>query len=227
MSSRAASIATLVIFALVIGFLHLRPLLAWQLQLGPALAAEPHADRLEIETLTEFPEAPESWRPLRTGNLSLRAPLLQDERSSCRACVHSCLLQLASGSLTVLPETGPASYVSARASFTPSADELSPWRWSWQNWATVDALEARVRGGRDVPDAFRFETPGSRGIVTLHLGEDRARVLVYAFAADGSPARILGLSDVGRDEAEMLLGTIRVEPAATARAIDDCAAAAK
>ena len=41
MSSRAASIATLVVFALVIGFLHLRPLLAWRSGSAPRSRRSP------------------------------------------------------------------------------------------------------------------------------------------------------------------------------------------
>lgn len=222
MDSRRSSITIALVFVFVIGFLHLRPLLAWTFRVGPALAAEAHAERVRIRTVTEFSDAPERWGLLRTGNLSLRAPLLQDETSTCRACSGSCILEFASGSLTVLPETGPASYTAAVTTFTPDVEDLSPWRWSWDNWRTLDALEARVRGGDELPDAFRFEAAGSRGIVTVHLTGGTARVLVYAYAEDGSPARAIGLTGVDRSDAERLLGTLRVEPAATARAIGDC-----
>ncbi len=210
MTSRQVMIATGLVFALGIGALHLRPLLVWKLQLEPSLAAEPRADRLVVETLGEFPEAPERWARLRAGNLTLRLPLLQDEASACEACRESCVLLFASGTVTVLGERAPARLDEARTNFTPDPQELSPWRWSWENWRTLDALEARVRSGDAAPDAFRFDNGRSHGVVTVHLGGTDARVLVYAYADDGSPARVLGFTGVDRSDAETVLGTLEV-----------------
>ncbi len=210
MTSRQAIVVAGLVFAFGVGGLHLRPLMVWKLQLEPSLSAEPRADRLVVETLREFPAAPETWPRLRAGPLTLRLPLLQDEASACEACRESCVLQFASGTVAVLGERAPATVTEARTNFTPDPQDLSPWRWSWENWRTLDALEARVRSGDSAPDAFRFDNGRSHGVVTVHLSGPQARVLVYAYADDGSPARVLGFTGVDRNDAETVLGTLAV-----------------
>lgn len=197
-------------------FVHFRPLLVWHFDLKARVAESPHLDRLTVDVVDQFPPSRSEWRVLRTGGMSVRAPIQQNEAEVCRACAQSCLLQVAGGTLAILPETVPASYSEALDGFAPDVADLSPWRWPWENWRTLDAISRRALNPTPPPQVFRYEAVGSHGIVTHHEGASGTRFVVYAYSPDGASDRILGITGVGRREAKRILGSLKIEDPADA-----------
>lgn len=197
---------------------HARPVLVWQLEVAPALRAERSADRLHVRTLESFPGAPAGWRTLSVANLRLRAPIPSGQRAACAFCSHRCVLQIEGGTLAVFADPPDEAYPEALALFAPDADDISLMRAAAQNWNSIDGLVGRVTSRSRLPEALRFRSRASKGIVTTHTAGTSpparvdARSVVYAYAPDGSPTRVIGLTGVDRSVLEMVLGTLVVEP---------------
>ena len=57
------------------------------------------------------------------------------------------------------------------------------------------------------------------GACGLHEGAEVQRFVVYAYARDGTPARVLGLTGVSRETLRRILGSLRFTPGSAASAI--------
>jgi len=187
--------------------------LLWNLRFEAQLAAQGDASRLHARTLDAFPPADPRWDHLVSGRLALRAPLAAEARPACGRCETACRLPLANrGTVGIFEDPPPESHPDALDRFAPDADDIGPWRSVARNWRTIDALTDRVRAVPAPPRSFRFETPGSMGVVMAFQVDGVDRFVVYAYARDGTPARIVGVSGLARLPFERLLGTLRVEP---------------
>lgn len=192
---------------------HFSPVLLWHLRFEEQLAAQGAASRLHTPTLDTFPRPDPRWDPITSGRLALQAPLASEARSACGRCETACRLPLSNrGTVGIFEDPPPESHDEVLDRFAPDADDIGPWRRVARNWRTIDALTDRVRAVPAPPRSFRFETPSSKGVVIAFRVEGVDRFVVYAYALDGTPARMVGVSGLAREPFERLLGTLRVEP---------------
>jgi hypothetical protein len=196
------------VLAAIASALHLRPLILWALEIEPALRLEAHAERLHVPTLVAFAAPPQDWVSLRIGNLSLEAPIPDAARDTCQHCIEHCLLQLESGTLAILPDRSPESYQEVLDTFGPDEQDLSPLRSAGSNWITIESIAARVVSTSPIPDSFRFEAPGSKGLATLLIGASRQTFVVYPYSHSGSAQRVIGMTGVERTDARRIIGSI-------------------
>jgi len=197
--------------------LHLRPLILWSLQIEPALRAEPHAERLRVSKRESFAASPGDWVSLRVGDLRLAAPIPVASLGACEACIDHCLLSLENGTLAVLPDRAPDSFQEMLDTFGPDERDLSPLRSRQANWATIDAIVGRVLSSSPVPDAFRFEAPGSKGLVTRATRFETEAFVVYPYSHAGEALRVIGVAGLGAEDALRIIGSI-VGPTGAAHA---------
>lgn len=197
---------------------HVSPVLLWHLRFESQLAGQGDASRLHTTTLDAFPPPHPRWDRITSGRIALRAPLAPEARPACGRCATACRLPLSNrGTVGIFEDPPPESYEEALDRFAPDARDIDPWRSVARNWRTIDALTDRVRTPTPPPRSFRFETPASRGVVMAFHVDGVDRFVVYAYARDGTPARIVGVSGLGREHFERLLGGLRVEPDRAAR----------
>ncbi len=200
--------------ALSLGVLwHFSPVLLWHLHLESQLATQGDASRIHTTTLDALPGPDPRWDRITSGRIALRAPLAPEALPACGRCATACRLPLANrGTVGIFDAPPPESHREALDRFAPDARDIGAWRSVMRNWATIDALTDRVRTPTPPPRSFRFEAPGSRGVVMAFRVDGVDRFVVYAYAHDGTPARIIGVSGLGRDHFERLLGGLRVDP---------------
>jgi hypothetical protein len=193
------------------GLWQARPVLVWHLTAAPEIERMGRSERVHVPTELELPDPDPAWARVRVGRLDLRAPLRAGEEESCRSCSGDCRLALEpQGGWLVLFEGDLASHEWAVVTFAPSAEDVSLWRGRLANWSTVHALAARATGSTPPLEAFRFDTPTSRGIVSRVVGRDHERFVVYAFAPDGGPGGALAVSRTSLPLLRRMLGGLRV-----------------
>lgn len=197
----------------LLGLWHASPWLLWHLRFEGELAELGDASRMHSESWSALPSAPPEWPLLVSGDLSLRAPFAREALPACGRCATQCRLPLDNrGTLGVFDERSSETYTEALDRYAPDAGDVSLWRTVASNWRTIDALADRVRALTTPTDTFRFESPGSRGVVTAFRVANVPRYVVYAYARDGTAARIVGVAGLERDRFEGVLGSLVVEP---------------
>lgn len=197
---------------------HLSPLLLWHLRFEAALAAEGNPALLHTATFGALPGPDPGWPELTAGRITLRAPLAPEAFPACGRCGRECRLPLDNrGTVGIFDAPPPEDYGQALDRFAPDARDISPWRSVMRNWETIDALTDRLRAKGPRPRSFRFVAPGSRGVVMAFRVDGIDRFVVYPYAEDGSAARVIGVSGLGREHFERLLGGLRVDPEAAER----------
>jgi hypothetical protein len=189
--------------------LHVRPLAVWRFTVAPKLADEPNSWRLHVDTVDQFPAAPDSWATLTVDDFRLKAPIARDQLTNCEACAARCVLRVDGGKLAVFDRTVSESYSEALDNFAPDVRDLSLLRSAARNWHSIHALVDRVQFASSLPESFRFAAPASRGVVTIHAQRDIPRYVIYAYSPVGRPARVLVLSGLSRDDLHRTLGTLR------------------
>jgi hypothetical protein len=185
---------------------HARPVLVWHITVAPELRVSPRADRLHVPTLEDFPEVPADWGRFELAGFSLRAPIREDRAQACAPCAKTCALELSRGRLTLFDSSLPESYDAALAQFAPSADDVSIFRSSANNWRTIESLASRVSVRNDLPETFRFRAAASQGIVSRFESLGKERFVIYAYTLEGRPARVLALSRTGASRVHQILG---------------------
>ena len=158
---KARHVSALLLGATLLGLAlwHARPVIIWHVRMQSALEPLEHASRLHVETLKEFPPAPEGWTVLEVGGLLVRAPIRADQRGSCGSCATGCRLLLEDGKLTIFDTQPPGDFQEALAAFAPDSDDISIFRSSRDNWRSLHALAGRVAVPNDLPETFRFAAP--------------------------------------------------------------------
>jgi hypothetical protein len=222
---RRRALALALLAAAAIGAWHLSPVALWHLRFEHELSQRGDGGRLRTPSRSPG-VAPDGWSGLRVANVSLRLPLRPEDRPLCATCSRGCVLRLApGGTVAVFDAPPPESLGEALDLFAPSADDLSILRSVARNWQTIDALTERALQTSTPPTAFRFETAGSRGVVTGFEVNGLRRYVVYAYAHAGDPTRVLGVTGVSEADLDRILGSVRVSPAGhpTAARPGECA----
>lgn len=210
---RATAIAGALLAGAALGLWHASPWLLWHLRFAAQFAAEGDPTRLHAESWSALPAPAPAWAELVSGEVSLRAPLAREALPACGRCATRCRLPLDNrGTLGIFDEQPPESYREALDRFAPDADEISLWRSVASNWRTIDGLTDRALAVSPPPRTFRFETSGSRGVVTAFRVDGVSRYVVYAYAPDGRAGRILGIAGLERSRFEGVLGSLRIDP---------------
>jgi len=204
-------------FALLAGALLLgaalwqaRPVLIWHLAVRPAIAQAGRMHRVQVATIERLPAPDARWRRLDAGLLALRAPLLAGQEDSCRRCAQQCALEVEGGRLTIFDSALPASFELAVAEFAPSAEDISILRPRAANWRMLEALADRAHVRTDPPEAFRYRTAASQGIVSRFESLGSERFVVYAFSPSGAPLRVVAVSRAGLPRLQAILGSLEV-----------------
>ncbi len=217
--ARTALVGALALVVALGALWHASPWLLWKLRFEAQLAAEGDARRLRSTLWTPRSAPVPEWPRLVSGDLSLRAPLAREALAACGRCATECRLPLDNrGTLGLFAERSSESYREALDRYAPDARDVSLWRSVASNWHTIDALTDRVRNATEPSASFRFESPGSRGVVTAFRVGGVPRFVVYAYAPDGSAARILGVAGLERARFAGVLGGLRIEPEHAQRA---------
>jgi len=191
---------------------HASPVLLWHLRFAPALAAEGPRERLFSQTRVAPAAARGDWAELSVGNLRAHLPLEGAERARCAGCAGRCRLALADGGVfAVFDAPLPEVWAEARDRFAPDAGDISLLRSHGANWRTIDALTERSRSSIAPPRSFRYEAPGSHGIVTAFRVADVERRVVYAYGAGDAQARVLGVVNTAPETFDRILGSLRVD----------------
>ena len=191
---------------------HASPVLLWHLRFASALASEGPRERLFSET-REAPAAPRGdWALLSIGNLHAHLPLASAEIARCASCAERCRLALADGgTFAVFDAPLPEAWPEARDRFAPDAGDISLLRSSDANWRTIDALTDRSRSSVTPPSSFRYEAPGSHGIVTAFRVADVERRVVYVYGPGEAQARVLGVVNAAPGTFDRILGSLLVD----------------
>jgi hypothetical protein len=191
---------------------HASPVLLWHLRFAPALAAEGPSERLFSETKLAPAAARGDWAELSVGNLRAHLPLEAEERARCAGCADRCRLALADGGIfAVFDAPLPEVWAEARDRFAPDAGDISLLRSHGANWRTIDALTERSRSSVAPPRSFRYEAPGSHGIVTAFRVADVERRVVYVYGAGDAQARVLGVVNTAPEIFDRILGSLLVD----------------
>jgi hypothetical protein len=161
-----------------------------------------------------------AWARLRSGSLTLRAPIADAGASDCLGCDGDCVFELEQGRLTLLDNPLPATHAAAVAQFAPSQEDVSIWRRRWMNWRSVEWLAARAGVAGRLPEAFRYRAAGSRGIVSRFYSQGVERFVIYAFALAGEGGRVLTLSRTGEEVMRHVLGGLEMGAAVASRGCD-------
>ncbi len=197
---------------------HALPVALWHARFADQLAREGDATRLHTVTWTGLPLPARDWPALRTGALTVHAPLADVAMPACARCDANCRLPLDNrGTLAVFDEGLPADYAVVFDRHAPDARDISLWRSVGRNWQTIDALTDRARARSTPPHSFRFEAGGARGVVTQFDVDGVTRYVVYAYSREGVPARLIGVTGLHRDRFEGVLGSLAIEPENDAR----------
>jgi hypothetical protein len=216
---RLAWIGAGVVALLLVGLWHALPVLLWHGRFASQLASDGDAKRLTSERWASLPLPSPAWAELFAGTVALRAPLAAEALAACGRCATSCRLPLDNGgTLALLDEAPPVGYSEALDAFAPDSRDISLWRSIASNWRTIDALTDRVRARSTPSESFRFESTGSRGVVTIFHFDGVRRYLVYAYPHDSSTGRVIGIAGLERARFEGLLGGLRVQPEHAGRA---------
>jgi hypothetical protein len=212
-------IGALAAFASLAALWHASPVALWHCCFASQLAEEGDATRLHTVTWSGLPRPSRDWVLLRSGAITLRAPLAAEALPACGRCDVACRLPLDNrGTLALFDEGLPSEYELVFDRHAPDARDLSLLRSVNRNWRTIDALTDRARARSAPPQSFRFETARSRGVVTQFRVDDVTRYVVYAYSRQGSPARLIGVTGLGRERFEGLLGGLQIEPEHARRA---------
>jgi len=205
-------IAAVALLAIPIGW-HLRPSVIWHFWISPRLHDQGHSALLHQKSLSSFRSPSPGWPRLAVDNLSISAPILRDQSHLCKACSDRCLLEIDGGTLAIFGEAPLESYGEVLDLFAPDESDISIFRSAGRNWRSIRALTNRVANGENLPDAFRFLTSESKGIVSSIPRGELNRLVVYAYSHSGNPTRVIGLtgSDIGN--LHRILGSLKVEPA--------------
>jgi hypothetical protein len=191
---------------------HATPVLLWHLRFAPALAAEGPRERLFSETRLAPAAAQGDWARLSVGNLRAHLPLATAERARCASCAERCRLALTGGgTFAVFDAPLPEAWTEARDRFAPDAGDISLLRSHEANWRTIDALTDRSRSSVAPPRSFRYEAPGSHGIVTAFRVADVERRVVYVYGAGEAQARVLGVVNAAPETFDRILGSLLVD----------------
>ncbi len=204
---------------------YLRPILVWHFTVEPGLEAHVNASRLHVETLTDFMAPSPDWSRMTVANLSILAPIASDQISLCEMCVDHCVLAIESGTLAVFRNTPDESFEASIALWAPGADAISWHRSRSHNWRVVQSLIDRVDSKIDPPRSFRFRTQASKGVVTISEAGDRVRLIIYAYALDGTPTRLIGLTGTAVDPLYQALGSLEVRSVPRGEARDEAGCA--
>jgi hypothetical protein len=189
------------------------PVALWHARFADQLAREGDATRLHTVTWTALPRPARDWPVLRSGAITIHAPLADVAMSACGRCDGACRLPLDNrGTLAVFDEGLPADYAVVFDRHAPDARDISLWRSVQRNWQTIDALTDRARAQSAPPHSFRFEGRGARGVVTQFDVDGTTRYVVYAYSRDGAPTRLIGVSGLRRERFEGVLGSLQIEP---------------
>ena len=192
--------------------MHASPVVLWHLRFENALAAVGPRERLFSKTRETRSTPRGHWDALSVGNLQVHLPLADGERARCEACAQKCRLALdAGGMFAVFDGPLPETWTEARDRFAPDARDISVLRSRAANWRTIDALTDRLRNRQAPPSSFRYEAPGSRGIVTLFHVSGAERLVVYAYGANEAKARVLGIVNTAPEDVARILGSLVVD----------------
>ena len=190
---------------------HASPVLLWHLRFADELGREPHGERLEAEVRDALPAAPPGWTELHVEGLTIRAPLRGDQHARCALCDVRCVLALdGAGTLAIFDGPPDESYGEALDRFAPDEGDVSLLRSVARNWQTIDALTDRVRAPGRLPATWRYRGAGSRGVVSAFHPESGSRWMVYAYADDGRPARMVGVSGISEATFTRILASVDV-----------------
>jgi hypothetical protein len=212
MRSRGILAAGLALLGLAIW--QLQPILSWHWRIAPELRGHANAARLNVETVTEFPPAGD-WPLLQVDELTLRAPILSEERSRCAECGERCWMRLEGGTIAIFDAPPPESYLEVLNLLAPDEDDISLGRSPARNWDAIDALAARVGLTGEPPETFRFRTSGAQGVVSRFVTETANRFVIYGYApSDGTPARVVGVTGPDEDLLRRVLGSLEVRAGA-------------
>lgn len=189
------------------------PVALWHARFADQLAREGDATRLHTVTWAALPRPSRDWPVLRSGALTIHAPLADVAMAACGRCDGVCRLPLDNrGTLALFDEGLPADYAVVFDHHAPDARDISLWRSVHRNWQTIDALADRTRALSPPPRSFRFEGRGARGVVTQFDVDGVTRYVVYAYSRGGAPARLIGVAGLRRERFEGVLGSLQIEP---------------
>jgi hypothetical protein len=187
-----------------------RPVLIWHLALRPEIERAGRMHRVLVPTLQTLRAPDARWTRLEAGALALRAPLLPGQQDACRLCAQQCVLAVEGGRLTLFDSALPASFDAAVAEFAPSAEDISILRPRAANWRMLEALANRAHVRPDPPEAFRYRTATSEGIVSRFESLGSERFVIYAFSPSGAPMRVVAVSRTGHERLEGILASLEV-----------------
>ena len=203
----------------IIALWHSSPVLLWHLRLEDQLGSHGNAERQHSPLERTSAGGGIGWTEIVSGEISLRAPVMVEERGQCSECAIKCRLPLVDGGiLAIFDAPPPESYAEALDGFAPDSDDITWLRSVPANWRTIDALTDRVRVRPPPPPSFRYLAEGSRGVVTEFVVAGPPRYVIYAYGDDERPARVIGLTGVSRVRLRTILGELRVEPERLGRA---------
>jgi len=112
--------------------------------------------------------------------------------------------------LRVEPHDRTESYTATILLWAPDRGDVAFLNLPWRNWSAMLALARQVQEPRGPQATWRFETSGSRGVVTTHTNHGILRHVVYAYSYAGEAVPTLLFTRVRTETLLEILSSIEL-----------------